>query len=298
MKSNYFKYFASLIITLSLFITSCSETTDPLNDSDSGSLKKVEYSPTAEQAKEQAEGLILESFKAMVEGSAAGKNYSTSLSKSNGSTYFYIDGWHTWRGELDESPFDIEDSYNAEYLGKIQFQDGSHNVQILPEGASYMMLYLNAHSAFGFVGDDPSGDEVWYDFEGQVTPLTGDPSTINAKGNYERRWVGLYSQDGENWELTEIHNKYNVNVDGVKFYYDGAANDYTLSGHVYVTTKGYDIWARFSNSRTAIVEIYQNGALMSSSQMELPNFYQMFNIPSLNDFSFGSSFTFPALISF
>ncbi len=297
MKSTYFKYLLSLIFTLSLFVTSCTNTTDPLNDSNTGSLKQVEYTPTAEQAKEQAEGLLAESFKAIIEGSRVSEG-STSLSKSNSSTYFFIDGWHTWRGNLTESPFDIQDSYNAEYLGKIQFLDGSNKVQILPEGASFMNVYLNAHSAFGFVGDDPSGDEVWYDFSGTVTPLTGNPSNLHATGEYERRWVGLYSTDGENWELTEIHNKYQVNIDGVKFYYDWNADDYRLSGNVYVTTNGFKILVRFSNSRTALVEVYQNGALIGTSQLELPNYYQMFNIPSLNDFSFGSTFTFPILTLF
>lgn len=298
MKLIHFKYLFVLVVASSLFLTSCSNSTDPLSKTDTESLQKIEYTPTTAEAQTQVQGLLTESFKTILEGSVE-SNQSLALNKSNSnSTYAYISGWHTWRGDLQESPFDIQNSYNAEYLGKIQFQDASNNVQMLPEDAKYMLIYLNAHAALGFIGNDPSGDEVWYNFEGAVTPLTGNPSMINSQGTYERRWVGEYSPDGENWTLTEIQNKYMVKMSNVKFYYNYVANDYYLSGKVVVTNNGIKIVAKFNNSRTAKLEIYQNGVMVNTAQFELPNFYQIFNIPSLNSWNFGSSFTFPILPTF
>ena len=297
MKSTYFKYLFGLITILGLLLSSCTNSTEPVSDN-TDQLQKVEYAPTVDEAQKQAEGLLLESIKPLVEGSAVG-NVSGSLGKNAGNVaYYFVDGWHTWRGEMDASPFDIEDSYNTEFLGKIQFQDGTYTVQALPEGAEYMLMYLNAHAAFGFVGNDPSGDEVWYDFEGMVKSLDGNPSTVNAAGEYERRWVGLYSADGENWAMTEIHNTYKITINHVLFYYDWVNNDYKLDGMVSIVTNGIRILARFDNSRTAYMEIYQGGTLIGTRLFELPNFYQNMNIPSLNDFIFGAGFAFPFMIPF
>ncbi len=300
MRSLNFKYLLSLITILGLFLTSCTNTTEPLSENtDSGVIKKIEYTPTVDEAQAQAEGLLIESFKTTLETQAV-KNLITStsaLGKSNGnSTYFYIDGWHTWRGEIDASPFGIEDSYNAEYLAKIQFQDGTHTAQPLPEGAESMLMYLKAHAALGFVGDDPSGDELWYDFQGAISPLDANPSVVNAQGEYERRWVGLYSEDGENWALTELYNKYQLVLNNVQFFYDWNADDYYLNGIVKIYTNGFKILTRFTNSRTALVEVYYNGSLVKTSQFTLPNFYEIYNIPSLDNWGFGSDFAFPAVL--
>ncbi|MCB0748509.1 MAG: hypothetical protein KDC52_16450 [Ignavibacteriae bacterium] len=297
MKSTYFKYLFSLIAILGLFLTSCTNTTEPVSDNIEG-LKKIDYAPTVDEAQTQAQSLITESFKTILEGSTVSNNSSSLGKNTSNSTYSFISGWHTWRGDLIESPFEIQDSYMAQYLAKIQFQDASQNVQVLPDGAKAMLVYLNAHAAFGFVGDDPSGDERWYDFNSVVTPLTGNPSMVSAQGTYERRWVGEYSADGENWELVEIQNKFFVSAKDVKFFYDYVADDYYLLGNITVTTNGIKILARFSNSRTALLEIYQNDVLVSTAQLELPNFYQMFNVPSLENWNFGSGFIFPTPIIF
>jgi hypothetical protein len=297
MKSKYFKHLFGLIAVLGLLLTSCTNSTEPVGN-DLEPVKKIEYTPTVEEAQSQAEELILQTIKPLIEGSAVSNN-SVSLGKSSSNaTYFYIDGWHTWRGELDESPFGIEDSYNAEFLGKIQFQDGTLTVQQFPENAQYMFVYLNAHAAFGFVGQDPSGDEVWYDFDATVKGVDGNPSVVTGMGEYERRWVGLYSEDGENWVLTEIHNLYEFFMNQLEFQYDWVNNDYTLDGKVTIKNNGIRIIANFSNSRVAMLDIYQNGVLVNQRPFELPNFYETMNVPSLNDLIFGASFVFPGIIPF
>lgn len=297
MKLFNFKYLFSLIAILGIFLTSCTNTTDPVSDTNTESLKKIEYTPSVEEAQSQAEQILTESFKTILEGNTVSKQNS-SLSKSADGTYTFIDGWHTWRGTLSASPFDVPDSYNSEYLAKIQFQNGSQNMQILPTDAQYMLMYLNVHAALGFIGDDPRGDEVWYSFNGAVNPLTGNPSMINSEGTYERRWVGDYSTDGENWQLTEIMYKFAVTISNLKFYYDSNADDFYLSGKVILTSKGIRVVAKFANSRTAKINIYQNGSLVQTTKMELPNFYQVMNIPSLSNWNFGSGFNFPSLLVF
>ena len=295
MKSTYFKYLIGLITILGLFLTSCTNTTEPLGE-EQEQIKKIEYTPTVEEAQQQAEEILLETLKPLIEGSMMSK--SASLAKSNSNTYFYIDGWHTWRWEVDESPFGIEDSYNSEGLGKIQFKDGVGTVVPLPDDAEYMFVYLNAHAAFGFVGDNPAGDEVWYDFDAAVKGVDGNPSVVSGQGEYERRWVGLYSEDGENWALTEIHNLYKFFMNQLVFQYDWDNNDYSLTGRVTLANNGIRIIAEFSNSRVAMLNIYQNGALVMQRPFELPNIYENFNIPSLEDLIFGGTFKFPTVLVF
>lgn len=291
MKSSNFKYLFGLIVILGLFLASCTNTTEPVD-----SINKVEYMPKQAEAEDLAESLLIESFKITTE-SFVGKeliNQSYGLAKSNGGqSYFYFDGWHTWRGEIDASPFGIEDSYNAEYLAKIQFQDGVKAPMQFPQGAQLMLMYLKAHAAFGFVNNEPYGDEVWYDFQGAATPLHGFPTVINAGGEYERRWVGIF-----NGEDTEIHYKVQVLANNVQFFYDGNANDFYLNGIVNIAMNGFKVLARFTNSRMAMVEIYQGTTLVGTRQFELPNFYAMMNIPSLNNWNFGANFTFPIPVSF
>jgi hypothetical protein len=279
-----------LMIFLGLFITSCTNTTEPVD-----SVKKVEYIPKISEAQDIAESLVTESFKKTAEsfiGTDLMKE-SAALGKSNDEqTYYYFDGFHIWRGDMEYALFDIEDSYNAQYLTKVQFLN--NNVpQQSPVDAQMMRMYLNAHFAFGFVGNEPYGDEVWYDFEGAATPLNGWPTVINAGGEYERRWVGTLND-----EDTELHYSVYVGINNVQFFYDWNADDFYLNGIVTVYGNGFKILIRFTNSRTASVETYQNDSLVSITEMTLPNYYQELNIPSLENWHFGADFAFPIPVIF
>lgn len=290
MKSGHFKYLFGLILILGIFVTSCTNSTEPVD-----SIKKVEYTPKISEAEDIAKELVTEAFKTSAESfvGTSMMNQSAALNKTNdGHTYFYFDNWHTWRGEIEEALFEIPDSYNAEYLAKLQFR-ANNEPQQLPEGANMMLMYLNAHVAFGFVNNEPYGDEAWYNFEGSATPLTGYPTVINAGGEYERRWVGILND-----EDTELHYKVYIGINNVEFVYDMYADDFYLDGIVTVHGNGFKILVRFTKSRTAMVETYQGTQLVGTSQFTLPNYYAIMNIPSLNDWNFGSGFIFPNPILF
>ena len=290
MKTTSVKYLFGLMIFLGLFITSCTNTTEPVD-----SIKKVEYIPKISEAQDIAESLVIESFKKTAE-SFVGTDLmreSKSLAKSaDERSYYYFDGWHIWRGDIEYDLFEIEDSYNAQYLTKVQFLN-SNVAQESPVDAQMMRMYLKAHLAFGFVNDEPYGDEVWYDFEGAATPLNGWPTVVNAGGEYERRWVGMLNE-----EDTELHYSVYVGINNVQFYYDWNANDFYLNGIVSVYGNGFKILVRFTNSRTAMVETYQNDALVSTTEMTLPNYYEELNIPSLENWHFGADFIFPVPVLF
>jgi len=290
MRSANFKYLFGLIILLGIFVTSCTNTTEPVD-----SIKKVEYVPKITEAQDLAKALVTESFKTSAEsfvGSTLMRE-SAALGKSNDErTYFYFDNWHTWRGDMEMDLFEIPDSYNAEYLAKIQFQTG--NVpQESPVDAQLMLMYLKAHMAFGFVNNEPYGDEVWYDFTGAATPLDGWPTVINAGGDYERRWVGILND-----EDTELHYKVQVGINNVQFFYDWNINDFYLNGIVTVYGNGFKILIRFTNSRIAMMETYQGTTLVATSEFALPNFYELMNIQSLENWNFGADFAFPLPILF
>lgn len=278
------------MIFLGLFITSCTNTTEPVD-----SIKKVEYIPKISEAQDLTKSLVIESFKKTAE-SFVGKELmkgAASLGKSNDErTYYYFDGWHIWRGDIENAIFDIEDSYNAEYLSKVQFLKNAVPQQS-PVDADVMRMYLKAHFAFGFVNNEPYGDEVWYDFEGAATPLNAWPTVINAGGEYERRWVGVLDDVD-----TELHYSVYVGINNVQFFYDWNVNDYYLNGVVKAYGNGFKILIKFNNSRTGTVETYQNDQLISITELTLPNFYEEFNIPSLDNWNFGADFMFPIPIIF
>lgn len=275
---------------LGLLITSCDNSTEPTN-----SIKQVEYTPKISEAQELSQSLVVESVKATAE-SMLGKtllNTEAPLAKTNDTrSYYYFDNWHVWRGDIEYALFDIPDSYNAEYLAKLQFLNNGQPQQFA-EGATRMNMYLNAHMAFGFVNNEPYGDEVWYDFEGMVSPLNGWPSIINAGGEYERRWVGQLDDVD-----TELHYSVMVGMNNLEFYYDWNINDYYLNGIVTVYGNGFKILIRFTNSRTALMETYQGETLVSTQQITLPNYYEQMNIPSLENWNFGADFIFPTPIAF
>jgi len=290
MKSASFKYLFGLILILGIFVTSCTNSTEPVD-----SVKKVEYSPKISEAEDLAQELVTEAFKTSAESFVGSSmmNQSAALNKTNDeNSYFYFDNWHTWRGDIEEDLFEIEDSYNAEYLAKIQFQN-NRIPQQSAENAQMMLMYLKAHVAFGFVNEEPYGDEAWFNFEGAATPLNGWPTVINAGGEYERRWIGILNDVD-----TELHYKVYLGINNVQFFYDWQADDFYLNGIVTVYGNGFKILVRFTNSRTAMVETYQGEQLVGTSQFTLPNYYAMINIPSLTDWDFGSGFIFPTPILF
>ncbi len=295
-KTRKLKLVLSSLLLLGFIFTSCTNNTEPAND-----IQKLVYNPTQQEAKDQSEAMIKETVKQITESMAGYSKLPDSLlGKANDSRdYYYFAGWHTWRGEIDKSPFGMTDAYTAEYLAKIQFQDGSKNVQKNPDGAEYMRMYLNAHIAFGFVNGEPYGDEVWYEYDGNVTPLTANPSIINGEGTYERRWVGVM-----NGQDTELHYKWEIVLNDIEFRYDYIANDFSLTGNIMIYVNNYNsnddalytMMFRFNNSRFGLVEVYRNGQLIQTYGLEIPNFYEIYNLPSLENWEFGASFEFPTPI--
>lgn len=295
MKNIKFKYLFSLIITLGLFVTSCTnETTEPTT-----SVNKIEYEPTQKETNAQADDLLNETMQAvseMIIKQSFVKTPANQLAKSQDKhDYYYFAGKHIWRGEINDTIFGYSNAYTAEYLAKLGFIDSSGAPQYWPGGALKMEGSLKAHSALGFVDGQPYGDEYWYRFNGVVTPTTAFPSVVNFQGEYERRWVGVY-----NGEDTELHYLVRTYAQNLKYYYRFTDNDYWLDGSVNVLIGPYKLVFRFNNSRKAYIKVYKNGAVVQTRMLILPNFYEMFNVPSLNaveDMDFGSMFTFPTPIS-
>ena len=294
MKTIRFKYLFSLIIMLGLFVTSCTnETTEP------SSVNKIEYEPTQKESNAQADELLTETMQTisqMIIKQSLVKTPDNNLAKSKDKNdYYYFAGKHIWRGEINDTIFGFNNAYTAEYLAKLGFVDSSGAPQYWPGGALKMEGSLKAHTALGFVDGKPYGDEYWYRFSGVVTPTTAFPSIVNFKGEYERRWVGVY-----NGEDTELHYMIRTYAQNLKYYYRFADNDYWLDGTLYVLVGHYKIAFRFNNSRKAFIKVFKNGAVVQTRVIELPNFYAMFNVPSLNaveDIDFGSMFSFPTPIS-
>ncbi|GBD90812.1 hypothetical protein BMS3Abin04_01532 [bacterium BMS3Abin04] len=287
----------SLFLLLGLFLSSCTNSTEPVKP------KQLVYNPTVQEAQQQSDAILNETVKQLSESMAGYSKIPVAPHKALGKVsdsrdYYYFDGWHIWRGEIDKNPFGIPEAYAAEYLAKIQFKDSNHNVKEFPDSAAYMGMYLQAHAAFGFVDGQPYGDEVWYNYEGNATPLS-DQTTINGHGTYERRWAGVY-----NGEDTELHYKLEMVLKNLVFTYDFHADDYTLNGNIVAYVNNYNgpenayikMIIRFNNSRTGLIEVYMNGSLVKTYSLELPNFYQIYNLPSLKTWNFGSEFNFPAPI--
>ena len=293
MKSFNFKYAYSLVIILGLFVSACNtETTEPV------SINKIEYQPTQKESAEQSDLMVEETMgivSEMIMKQSFIKNSTSSLAKSTDSEdYYYFDGMHIWRGDIARPAFGYEDAYEAEYLAKLGFLDANGNDQFWPAGSNKMMGSLKAHSAFGFVEGLPYGDEVWYDFQGMVTPTTAFPSIVNIQGDYERRWAGVY-----NGEDTELHYMIRLQALGLKYYYRFADNDFWLDGTINVQVGMYNTVIRFNNSRNAYIKVYKDGVMVQTYMKELPNFYEMYNIPGLNDavnVDFGEFFSFPTPI--
>jgi len=149
----------------------------------------------------------------------------------------------------------------------------------------------NAHAQFGFVDGKAPGDEVWYDIDGNATPLSANPTTLNMSGTYERRWAGIYNNEEANF-----HHTWDVLFNKVKFFYSGSKNDYWLNGTVIVKVGEYKSKLMFNNSRIATVKVYKNGKVKQSYKKEFPNFYEIYNLPALNNWEMGVDFEFPAPI--
>lgn len=304
MRTKSIKYMLNLMTLLGIFLTSCTNTTEPLShDSDASAIKKIEYTPTVAQAKTQTESVMKGIFKSVSTSFIGSKLLNNSLAKSNdGINYTYQNDWHTWNANMGYEFDGIDNLYQLDYLSKIQFQDGTSTSQVQPNGAKYMFMFLNSHASYGFVSDDPYGDEVWFNYEGVATPLLGNPSRTSIFGNYERRWVGDYSEDGENWELIEIHYNVDFGINDVEFFYDSENNDFYLNGIVAFYMNGFKILARFTNSRIALVEVYGGDSttdtLIETYQYELPNYYQTINIPSLEYWDFNLTLILPTPIIF
>ena len=286
----------SLFLSLGLFLSSCTNSTEPVKP------KQLVYNPTVQEAQQQSDAILSETVKQLSESMAGYSKIPVAPHKALGKVsdsrdYYYFDGWHVWKGTLNQNPFGIPGAYNADYLAKIQFKDNNYNVKEFPDSAEYMGMYLNAHAAFGFVDGQPYGDEVWYNYEGNATPLS-DQTTLNGHGTYERRWAGVY-----NGEDTELHYKLEILLKNLVFTYDYHADDYTLYGNIVAYVNNYNaqgayikLMIRFNNSRTALIELYRNGSLVKTYSFELPNFYQLYNLPSLKTWNFGPGFNFPAPI--
>ncbi len=294
MKNIKFKYLFSLIITLGLFITSCTtKTTEP------ASVNKIEYQPTQKESNTQADQLLKETMQTvseMIIKQSFVKTPENKLAKTEDKTdYYYFAGKHIWRGNISREVFGHPEGFTAQYLAKLGFMDSSGAPQFWPGGSLKMEGSLKAHASLGFVDGKPYGDEYWYRFQGAVTPTTAFPSLVNFQGEYERRWVGIY-----NGEDTELHYLIRLNTQNLKYFYRFANNDYWLDGFVTVLMGKYKIVFRFNNARKAYVKVYQNGTVVQTRIIQLPNFYEMFNVPSLNsvqDMDFGSLFDFPSPIS-
>ena len=294
MKNVKFKYLFSLIIILGLFVTSCTnKTTEP------SSFNKIEYEPTLKETNAQADELLKVTIQAVSEiiiKQSLVKKPDNNLAKSqNKHDYYYFAGKHIWRGEVKDTIFDYKDSFTAEYLAELGFVDSSGAPQYWPGGSLKMESSLKAHASLGFVNGKPYGDEYWYRFNGIVTPTTAFPSIVNVQSEYERRWAGIY-----NGEDTELHYIIRTYAQNFKYYYRFTENDYWLDGTLFVLVGQYKIAFKFNNSRKAFITAYKNGVVVQTRMIELPNFYAMFNVPSLydvEDIDFGSMFIFPAPIA-
>jgi len=126
------KILLSFLILSGFLLSSCTNSTEPTQP------KKLVYNPSQSEVQVQSQSLVSETVKELVESMAGYSKIPMdgNLGKVNDKRdYYYFDGWHTWRGDITKNPFGIPEAYTAEYLGKIQFKDGSGNVQELPDGA-------------------------------------------------------------------------------------------------------------------------------------------------------------------
>ena len=252
------------------------------------------YVPSKKEAQNQSEKIVSETLEQSISSLLGYQkiNTSPSLSKTNSEDYHYLDNWHVWRGHITKSPFDIEDSYNAEYLAKVQFRNSSNSVVKYPDNdTKYLFWFFKAHGALGFTNDEPYGDEVWYDVQGSATPLKANPTLISIKGTYDRRWVGV--KDDKD---TEFLYKAEFDFHNLEFYYSVNQNDYWLNGTIEVNLAPFILKISFNNSRTAKTEVYKDGELTNTYMHEYPNFYEIYNIPSLQNWELGLNFEFPGPI--
>ena len=310
MKLTIFKKLISIGVLLGLLLVSCSDDTNPLQSDVEGTktLKKQEFMPSLSQSKAQTESVLSGIMESVAYNNIA--SYKIGDEPTGGVNYNFLNGWHTWTADISMPVEGIPDAYQLKYLSRVQFQDGTNTVQAQPTGAEVMLMSLNSHGRFGFIGDDPRGDEVWFNYQGGATPLNGNPSMVSIIGNYERRWVGDYSEDGENWETIELHYNVNFLFNSVEFVYDWINNDFTLNGVVLMNVGEYIFVITFENSRKGTVEIYgdaspflqlrkqvvDNRILVDTYKIEIPNFYEQVDIPSLNEWNFNLLGVFPAPI--
>ncbi len=272
----------------SIILNNCQSNTEPK------SIESNTYLPTKQEAQDQAEKIVNETLGQSISTLLGYQkiNTSPSLSKTNSEDYYYIDNWHVWRGHITKSPFNIEDSYNAEYLAKVQFRNSSNNVVQYPDNdTKYLFWFYKAHGALGFTNSEPYGDELWYDVQGSASPLKGNPTFINIKGTYDRRWVGI--KDGHD---SEFLYKAKFNFHNLEFYYSVNQNDYRLNGTIEVDLAPFILKISFDNSRTGKTEVYKDGKLTNTYLHEYPNFYEIYNIPSLQNWELGLNFEFPGPI--
>lgn len=294
------------IFTISLFIASCQSSSEPTDEN------TISYKPSQNEVIQQTEELVsnvLDQTTNILAGYRT-MNETTNLNKVSDDGSFYdgfLDGWHVWRGDIRSNPFGIEDAYKAEYLGKIQFKDNEDNTVELAQDADRIRTYLNSHAALGFVEGQPYGDEVWYNFDGEISQLDGNPAIIGLFGKYERRWFGLYN-DVE----TEIQYSVWLDFDDLKLFYSGMNNDFTLLGDAiayfnpdekseYVTNVNikseYMVVISFNNSRIGKAKVYdQENNVVREFDHYIPNYYEIYNLPSIENWQMGVNFEFPAPI--
>ncbi len=296
------------IFTIGFFVASCQSSSEPTDEN------TLSYNPSQNEVIQQTEELVtnvLDQTTNILAGYRT-MNETTNLNKvsDEGSLYDgFLDGWHVWRGDIRSNPFGIEGAYNADYLGKIQFKDNTDKTVESPQDADRIRTYLNSHAAFGFVEDQPYGDEVWYNFDGDISQLDGNPSVIGLFGKYERRWFGLYN-DVE----TEIHYNVWLDFDNLQLYYSGQNNDFTLFGDAIayfnpdepsanvtnaniIIKADYKIVINFDNSRIGKAKVYDNdNNVVNEFDHYIPNYYEIYNLPSIENWQMGVNFKFPAPI--
>jgi hypothetical protein len=275
-------------ILISLVVSNCQSNTEP------SEVITNTYLPAKQEAQNQTEKIVNETLKQSISTLLGYQKINTSptLAKTNSEDYHYLDNWHVWRGHITKSPFNIEDSYNAEYLAKVQFRNSSGAVVQYPnDDTKYLFWYFKAHGALGFTNSEPYGDEVWYDVEGSATPLKANPTLISIKGSYDRRWVGV--KDGQD---SEFLYKAKFDFHNLEFYYSFDKNDYWLNGTIEVNLEPFILKVKFDNSRTAETKVYKDGELKNTYTHEYPNFYEIYNIPSLQNWELGLGFEFPGPI--
>ncbi len=286
-RAIHFSLIAIILLTFALI--GCKTSTEP-----NTTLSQFQYYPSKPEAKQQTEEIINETLKQTVSTLLGYHtiNSNNALSKIGSDDYYYVNGWHVWRGHITKSPFQIKDAYSAEYLAKVQFKNSSKNIVKTPNNnTKYIYWFFKAHGALGFVNGKPYGDEVWYDVEGNATPLKANPTLISMKGIYNRRWVGI--KDGKDAEYLY---KANFDFHNLKFFYSNAKNDYKLKGKIKVDLEPFILKITFNNSRVGKTEVYKDGKLKYSYKHEYPNFYAIYNIPSLTDWELGKNFEFPGPI--